>query len=952
MYIPLGVKTDYSILSSLIKIEDLINKAKELNYKAIGIVDDNLSYAIEFYNIAIKNNIKPIIGLEVKIDNKKIYLYAKSYKGYQNLCYLSSNEIDIDIIKNNISDLLCVLPKESIELYNVLNIPDTYISINNINEIDNNYKYVYLNEIRCFNKEDMEYLKYLTLIKEGKTIKDEVEVYNNCYFENIEINKQISDNYEEIYNLCDVKIIKNDLLPIYNSDKSFDADKYLEELCKKGLMKRFANKVKTIYADRLMYELDIIKKMGFSNYFLVVWDYVKYAKKNRILVGPGRGSAAGSLVSYSLGITDIDPIKYDLFFERFLNPERITMPDIDIDFEADKRDKVVEYVNNKYGNKRVCEIITYGTLKAKMVLRDVARVFNIEDKIDSFIKLFDSNLSLEENLKNKNIKDIISKDTLISRVCNISLKLEGLKRLTSTHAAGVVISKEELDRYIPIYKNGNNYISGYTMGYLEELGLLKMDFLALDNLIIISNLVKEIGDISIKDIPLNDKKTLDIFRNVKTEGIFQFESSGIKNVLRKFPITDFNDLSVILALFRPGPMGSIDSYIKRKNGQEKIDYIHPDLKDILESTYGIIVYQEQIMQLANKMAGFTFGEADVLRRAMSKKSVDLMTKQKEKYIEGSLKNGYSKDIAIKTFDYIYKFASYGFNKAHSVSYSFISYQMAYLKAHYTIYYMKYLLSLVIGNEIKTKEYINECKLNNIEILKPDINLSEDKYVIQNNRIRFPLSSIKNVGMVATKIIVDERKNGKYTDYFDFVARTYSKGINKKILSTLIYAGALDSFGVNKKTLIENMDNVFNYADLASNLDESLVEKPELIDYEEYSKEELTDIEFKVFGFYLSSHPVQRYRQNNFNTKNIKDYFNKVITIYLLVDRKNEIVTKKNEKMVFLTASDEYSSIELILFPKVYERFYNINRGEVYKFISRVEKRGSEYQLIVNNIEKL
>ena len=953
MYIPLGVKTDYSILSSLIKVEDLINKAKELNYKAIGIVDDNLSYAIEFYNLAIKNNIKPIIGLEVKIDNKKIYLYAKTYKGYQNLCYISSNDITIDLIKNNIGDLLCILPKESIDLYDILNIPDTYIGINNSDiDIDNNYKYIFFNEIRCFNKEDMEYLKYLTLIKEGKSIKDEIPTYDNCYFKDIDSSKVINDNFEEIYNLCNVKIIKNDLLPVYNSDNNFNPDKYLEELCKKGLMKRFDNKVKTIYADRLMYELDIIKKMGFSNYFLVVWDYVKYAKKNDILVGPGRGSAAGSLVSYSLGITDIDPIKYNLFFERFLNPERVTMPDIDIDFEADRRDEVVEYVNKKYGSKRVCEIITYCTLKAKMVLRDVARVFNIEDKIDSFIKLFDSGLSLEDNLKNNNIKEIINKDTLISRVCSISLRLEGLKRLTSIHAAGVVISKEELDRYIPIYKNGENYISGYTMGYLEELGLLKMDFLALDNLIIISNLINEIGDINIKEIPLDDNKTLDIFRNVKTEGIFQFESSGIKNVLRKFPITDFNDLSVILALFRPGPMGSIDSYIKRKKGQEKIDYIHPDLKEILEETYGIIVYQEQIMQIANKMAGFSFGEADVLRRAMSKKSIDLMNKQKEKFIEGSINKGYSKDIANKTFDYIYKFASYGFNKAHSVSYSFISYQMAYLKAHYTNYYMKYLLSMVIGNEIKTKEYINECKLNNIEILKPDINQSNDIYTIQNNRIRFPLSSIKNVGIVATKIILEERKKGSFKDYIDFVSRTYSKGINKKILSTLIYSGSFDSFGINKKTLIENMDSIINYADLASNLDESLVEKPELIDYEEYSKEELTDMEFKVFGFYLSSHPVQRYRQNNINTKNIKDYFNKVITIYLLVDRKNEIVTKKNEKMIFINGSDEYSSIELVVFPKVYEKFYNINRGEVYKFISRVEKRGNEYQLIVNNIEKL
>lgn len=952
MYIPLCVKTDYSILSSLIKVPDLIKKIKEYGYNSVGVVDDNLFYSIEFYKECIKNGIKPIIGLEVKIDNKIIYLYAKNYIGYQNLCYISSNDLSIDLIKDNSNNLFCILPYSSIDLYNKLNIPDTYISYSNGNEKNSDYKMIYQNEVRCFNKEDLEYLKYLELIKTNKSIEEKVSISPNTYLKKIDsVSNEEDRYYKEIYNLCNVEIIKNDLLPVYNSDENFDENKFLEELCKKGLSKRLNNNVPIKYANRLFKELEIIKKMGFSNYFLVVWDYVKYAKKNGILVGPGRGSAAGSLVSYSLGITEIDPIKYDLLFERFLNPERITMPDIDMDFDSDRREEVIKYVTDKYGEKKVAGIITYGTLKAKLVLRDVARIFNMEVKIDSFIKLFDSNLSLEDNMKNRNIIDILNKDTLISRICNISLKLEGLKRHTSIHAAGIVISKKDLDRYIPLLKTSDGYVSGFTMGYLEDLGLLKMDFLALDNLILISNLINEIGNINLRDIPLNDEKTLDIFRNVKTEGIFQFESAGMKNTLRKFKVKKFSDLAAVLALFRPGPMQNIDSYIRRMEGKEKIDYLHEDLKPILEETYGIIVYQEQIMQIANKMAGFSLGEADVLRRAMSKKKTDLMNEQKDKFIKGAVSRGYKEEIANKVFDYIDKFAAYGFNKSHSVSYSLISYQMAYLKAHYSNYYMKYLLSMVIGNEIKTKEYINECKLNKIEILNPDINLSSINYTIENNKIRFPLSAIKNIGNVICKKIIDERKNGIYKDYLDFVSRVYKLDINKKTITALIYAGAFDSFNINRKTLINNIDLAINYADLVKNIDESMIEKPELEYYDEYSKEELISEEFSSFGFYLSSHPVQKYRQNNINTTNIKDYFNKIINIFLLVDNKKEIITKKNDKMLFLTGSDEFGTIELVIFPKVYERFYNITRGDVLKFTAKVEKRGSEYQLIVNNIEK-
>ena len=937
MYIPMFFKTDYSILASLLKINDLINFLKEKNITTIGVVDDNLSYVMEYYNELKKNGIKLIPGLEVTINDLPVYLYAKNYSGYQNLCYITSNEITIENIKNNSKDLIMVLPYKSKDLYDKFNFPDTYLAFTESDEIDYSFKNIYLNVIKCLNKEDLEYLKYLELIKTGKSISEEI-IVDNDYYKEIELDKSILDNYKEIDSLCNFEVKKNDLLPKYDF-VSEDSKTYLEKLCKKGLMKRFDNKVPMKYADRLMMELDVINQMGFNDYFLVVWDYVKFAKKNNILVGPGRGSAAGSLVSYSLGITDIDPIKYDLLFERFLNKDRITMPDIDIDFDSNRKEEVVNYVIEKYGRKKVCNIITYGTMKSKMVLRDVGRIFNLEDKIDSFVKYIDSNMSLKENLENINIKNMISNDPLLSKVCMISLKLEGLKRLTSVHAAGVIISKEDLDRYIPLYDNNGTVVSGYTMNYIEELGLLKMDFLSLDNLILISNLCDEIKDININNIPLDDGKTLDVFRKVNTDGIFQFESSGIKNVLRKFRVDNFDDLAVILALFRPGPMQNIDSYIKRKEGKEKVTYVSDSLKEILGSTYGIIIYQEQIMQIASKMAGFSLSEADNLRRAMSKKKLELMESYRDKFIEGSIKNNYSKEDAEKTFDYILKFASYGFNKSHSVSYSLISYQMAYLKAHYPSHFMKYLLSNVIGNEVKTKEYIDECKLNNISILMPDINKSDKEYVLEDTGIRFPLASIKNIGSTISNQIIEERlSGGEYKDFIDFVVRNYSRGVNKKVLTCLINSGCFDSFN-NRRTLIDNLDS-------------SLVDRPELELKEDYSKEELISMEYDSFGFYLSMHPVQKYRDNNITTNNIKNYFNKTITIYLLVDKKREINTKNNDKMLFLTGSDEFNSIELVMFPKTYENFYNITRGEVYKFLANVEKRNSSYQLIVKSIEKV
>ena len=555
-YIPMRIKTNYSLLSSLIKIDDLINKCKELNINELAICDDNMYGVMEFYKECIKNDIKPIIGLEIKIDDKSICLYAKNYEGYQNLCYIFSNDKSFDILKKNCDNLICILPYESQDIYDKLKdiYSDIYISYKSLDERKNikDKRCIFSNVICCLDKKDRDYLKYLYLIKNGKKISDDVNYNfdeNNYLFNNEDalqyINKLDLINYKVISKSCNIQIkTKDNLLPKFNYDKDFDEFKFLTNLCKKGLLKRFNNKVPMKYANRLMYELDVINKMGFCNYFLVVWDFIKYSKQNKILVGPGRGSAAGSLVSYSLGITDIDPIKYNLFFERFLNPQRVTMPDIDVDFDSSKRHLVIDYVTKKYGEKNVCQIITFSTLKSRAVLRDLARVFDVESiKFDNFIKLIDSNISLSENKKNSLVLNELSNDYLLSKIYDAAEHLENLKRQSSIHAAGVIISSKDLDRYIPIVKvNDSEYISGFTMNYLEELGLLKMDFLAIDNLTLISELLEEIKEVDFSKIPLDDKETIDLFRKVNTDGIFQFESSGMKNVLRKMNVSSFDDL--------------------------------------------------------------------------------------------------------------------------------------------------------------------------------------------------------------------------------------------------------------------------------------------------------------------------------------------------------------------------------------------------------------------------
>ena len=976
MYTPLYVKTNYSLLSSLVTIDNLISLCKKHNLKSIAICDDDMTSTMVFYKECKKNNIKPVIGLDVKLDDLSVLLYAKDYEGYQNLIKLSTKKyernINIDDLKERKDNLICVLPFESRVKFEELKAiyEEIYLGYQNKNEEEEVRKYtqdiVFLNKVLYLNKDEATYLKYIFMIRDGKTISDDTyyKENDNCFIlpeEVINLSNNLGlNNTNHIIDSCNFKFKEStNLLPIYKveSGNSFE---YLKNLSIKGLSKRLGNDIPEKYKERLIYELNIINDMGFSNYFLVVYDFIKYAKKNGILVGPGRGSAGGSLVAYSLGITDIDPIYYDLLFERFLNPERVTMPDIDTDFPDIYRDQVIKYVTDKYGEKNVSGIVTFGTLGAKQVIRDVGRVLNADTSDIDFLckriptvtkqKLSDFYNSDREF---KNLIDSDNKLKLLYRICNI---IEGFPRHTSMHAAGIVMSEKPLDEVIPLVKNNDIYLSGFTMEHLEELGLLKMDFLGLKNLTTIMNVIDDIekGEgikIDFSSIPFEDEDAIKLFQTADTSGIFQFESDGMRNFLRKLKPSNLDDIIAAIALFRPGPAVNIDSYIRRKHGQEEIEYLHEDLKPILSSTYGIIIYQEQIMQIVSVMAGFSFGEADILRRAMSKKKKEILKSEEEKFLEGCKNKGYSEEISKKVYDLILNFANYGFNKSHSVAYSIIAYRMAYLKAKYPKYFFSNLLSSVIGSESKTKEYIDEARRLNIKILNPNINKSMNYYTVEKEGIRFPLSNIKNVGTVTCHDILSKRDN--YKDIYDCISKIVSKNVNKKVLEALIDSSCFDDFGYNIKTLNDNLDNLINYANLAKDLDESLILKPEIEIKEEYSKEMLMEREKELFGFYLSNYPTTGYKAKFkvINLNEIERYFNKNIDVIVLVDRIKEITTKKSEKMAFITGSDETDTLDLTLFPSIYSK-YQVKRGDILLVRGKVERRMDKYQLVVDKIRVL
>lgn len=958
-------------------MEELIPFLKEQKITAAAICDENLYGVMNFYNECIKNEIKPIIGLELTFDGKLFYAYPKNYQGFQNLLKIHTiketrevTRIDLEMYRQNIKVIVPLenasILKELQEIY-----PDAYVGYQSYYEKNNalviTSKTVYVKNLKALKESDTKLLDYLKMIDLGKNKSEiESENYEKNYFTWDEIEKDDEESTERFIQDIDIEIPKkNRFIPHFDSSIK-DSYEYLVALSKKGLQKRLNQKVKEEYVHRLKYELDIIRKMGFVDYFLIVYDYVRFAKKNGILVGPGRGSAAGSLVSYCLGITDVDPIKYHLLFERFLNPDRVTMPDIDIDFEYTKRGRVIEYVKERYGRENVAGIMTFGTLGSKLVLRDMGKCLELDaSTINKFVSLIDAKKTLKENLENPAVKFYVENNQEIRAWYHLSMRLEGLKRHISTHAAGVVISSVPLDSVIPVCFSGGEMLTGVTMSYLEDLGLLKMDFLALRNLTIIQNILDLIEKdsnqrINLNAIDLNDPKVLELFKKADTTGIFQFESTGMTHFLEKLKPGSFEDLVAALALFRPGPMENIDSFIRRKEGKEKVDYLHPDLESILKETYGIIVYQEQIMQILSQIGGFSFAESDNIRRAMSKKKKEVIEEFQTKFIDGAIQKGYEKELAEKIYELILKFANYGFNKAHSVSYALIGYQMAYLKVNYPIYYIANLLNMSINSADKTKEYITEAKKRNYTILHPDINRSTDEYCILKDTLVLPFSVIKNLGSESTETIIKEREtNGKYQDFFDFVARTYGHSINKKTIECLIDASAFHAFEASKATLKENIDSAINYATLVSDLDSSLIKdmadtlvmKPTLkrVSTEEDDERKR---ELDTFGFYLSNHPSSKFNAPDITKlENIEKKFDKYIKCIVVIESIRTIETKRKEPMAFVHASDETVGADFVVFTNMYSLLTNIRKNDLVQIEGKVTKRFDKYQINVTNIIK-
>lgn len=1012
MFQYLYVQTEYSILQSACKIKPLIEKLKEQQLHSCAIVDEGTMYGtIKFYQECNKNNIKPVIGLKVKYHyndkTNNLVLLAINNFGYQNLMKISSrlqltnNNIDFEYLQKTTMGLIAILPyeeslvqkylerndaKNAIQTLELLKeiYSDFYIglgikSITNSNFIDNyfkllknyNYQFVALPKVSFINESDYDAYTTLKAIKNNGVFVEGIENDKNNYLHDVKSVETIYynhydmlENTSKIANMCNVQIeFGKYQLPLYES--GLDSFAYLKELCSIGLEKRMQNFEysydKRKYYDRLNYELNVINEMGFSDYFLIVYDYVKYAKKNNIFVGPGRGSAPASLVAYSLGITEIDPLYYNLLFERFLNKERLSMPDIDIDFPDDRRDEVIRYVGKKYGKNRVAHILTFGTFKIRQAINDCARVFKLNDVKTKEIykhlqavntyKVYD-NPSLKTLIEaSSDLQLLMNNYEDINKVLTIACKIQDIPRNISTHAAGIVITKFDLVNYTPLDEGLDEiYQTQYEAKDLEALGLLKMDFLGLKNL---TNIAKTIELIR-KDIPdftlpknENDYDTYKMMREGDLTGVFQLESAGMRKVIMQLKTSTFDDITHALALYRPGPMDIIPSFIRRKFNEEKVEYPHKDLEPILKETYGMIVYQDQIMLIACKFAGYTLGRADILRRAVSKKKKEVLEQERINFVESSVNRGYSSDTANMIYDYIVKFADYGFNKAHSVAYAKIAYLTAYLKCHYFAYYMSTLMTSFMGSSSEMLEYTKEATKKNVEVLNPNIKLSTDEFEVINGKIYFPLSIIKGLGEIKTKQCIEERTKAKFKGYEDFVERT-KDFLAISLLENIIYSGALDDFGLTKKAMIENLKSIIDRSNYGFIKD---MIKTDYTD-EEFSYGILQEKELEVIGINIKYNFYQQFasfysKYNLVKIANLSE--NKEARTIGTVKRVRETKTKNSETMAFVEITDDTSNIEIVLFPMIYQQIGKLQNGMILMISGKTQKRMT-LQIIVDRFK--
>ncbi|MDD5644805.1 MAG: DNA polymerase III subunit alpha, partial [bacterium] len=818
------------------------------------------------------------------------------------------------------------------------------------------------NDVHYINKDDARAHEILLGIQTGMTMDDENRMKmltDEFYLKDTGQIGKIFEEYPEavensvvISGRCNLELSleKTYHYPAFPPPQGKNENSYLRELCESGLKKRY-KEIDSEIRERLEHEMNIIESLGFVSYFLIVWDFIHYAKTNDIPIGPGRGSAAGSIVAYVLGITNVDPIKFKLLFERFLNPDRISPPDIDIDIADEDRSRLIDYVSSKYGKDSVAQIITFGTMKARAVVRDVGRVMNMPyADVDKLAKLVPEGpkVRLEDALKTEpRLKEAVDKEEKVKRLFEMALRLEGLNRHASTHAAGVVISDKPLVNYVPLCKGKENeVITQFDMNDVGNNGLLKMDFLGLKTLTVIKNCIKIIertrGEkINIDEISFDDRKTFELLNNADTTGVFQLESAGMQDLARRIGISNLEDINALVALFRPGAMNMLDDYVQRKHGKVPIKYDHPFLEPILMDTYGIMLYQEQVMQAANAVAGYTLAEADILRRIMGKKKVEEMEAQKEKFIGGAVKNNIKKRLAEKIFDNIEKFAGYGFNKSHSQAYAIIAYQTAYLKANYPVEYMASMLTSELNDMDKIVKYIDECSNMGIEILPPDINESFKGFTVVGGNIRFGLAAIKNVGATAVESIINARKAaGKFISLTHFLNSADSKAANRKVVESLIKCGAFDSMGYTRNQLLKALDMKLSEASAVHKEkmngqralfgEETVTIETEMLpQVKEFHESQLLTFEKELLGFYISGHPVVQYKDiiKTYSTADTQTLDNAVsnskVMVGGIVSDVKMRMTKKQERMAVLKLEDLKGWIEVIVFPSAFDKNFDL-----------------------------
>lgn len=848
------------------------------------------------------------------------------------------------------------------------------------------------NDVHYIEKEDALTQKVLICLQTGKKLGEEnaLEFKTDEFY--LKSSEQMAklfsafdsavENTVKIANMCNFEFeFGNIKLPLFDIG-DVDHDDYLREKCYEGLNRLYSETEKKIAKERLDFELSVISKMGYTDYYLIVQDFVQYAKTKGIPVGPGRGSGAGSIAAYCSGITGIDPIKYGLLFERFLNPERVSMPDFDIDFCFVRRQEVIDYVVNKYGSDRVAQIVTFGTLAARNAVRDVGRVmdvpYNLCDKVAKLIpREYHTDLSSAVK-KVPELKSLYENDEIVKELINTAVKLTGMPRHSSTHAAGVVICDRAVNEYVPLSKNDDVIVTQYTMTALDELGLLKMDFLGLRNLTVIretENSIKKFNkDFSVENIELNDKATLDMMGKGFTSGVFQYESDGMTNVVKTFKPENIEDLIAILSLYRPGPMDSIPTYIHNRFHPEDIHYDTPLLKPILDITYGCIVYQEQVMQICRDLAGYSLGRADIVRRAMSKKKHSVMEAEREVFVSGCIKNGIEKKVAEKIFNDMAAFSSYAFNKSHAAAYGYLAYITAYLKCHYPKEYMAALMTSVMENQDKLFEYIAECQRLGIDILPPCVNESEENMTVSDSGIRFGLLLIKNLGKTAARKIIDERiLNGKFTSMYDFCIRNFSREFNRRALENLIKSGAMDSLEKTRRQMLFAIDSVLSIAESKSrfemggqmdlfSLGESTDEEFVLPYKEEMPTSQLYSLEKEATGMYITGHPMNEYAAySSFSgAYQIKSVLNseendgKRVSVIALISSVNVKQLKSGQTLCTLNVEDMTGSINIICFTKTYSLYQNLfSVSNILKFTCKVSVREERpVELLLERVEEL